>query len=437
MWASYRRSDPSRLRWIVLVAASIVIATGCSILLAPERGSGDIDGQVPTDADLDVDVDVDGDGDGDIDGDTDTDGDVDSDVDTDGDGDGDEDGDADGDADPDIEGECDDERPCDDGVDCTDDHCMDGTCRFFPDPDECAEDAECDPEMGCVWRIWVDRACDGDCGEGTEREPFTSIEEGLRAVRDDVINLVQVAAGEYREAGEFNYNKTDARLIVIGVPGVEWRSDSSNTVLKVTAGAEVEIRQISMRGKQRALEVDDATVTLRQVTLGGNSKEGIKAKGTSVVWMLRSLIKENEEVGVLIDETADVHAVNSFFVRNGAGSTVGGAFLMEAAGTKLGLVNCTIADNLPTKLPGAVLNPRGALVVTTNLVVWHNSVFESVTCEGCPLGGDSYFLEPDVPFVLGDGDRVEVEDYKLQLGSKAIDRGGPGRGSRQPTTGVS
>ena len=240
-------------------------------------------------------------------------------------------------------------------------------------------------------------------------------------------NIIQVEPGDYEESGGFTYNKASRPVSIRSLGKSTW-SSKSNSTLKIEEHATVGIQNFTITGLHRAIECDDANLSLRQVALVDCEREGLKAKGDSRIWMAQTLIRGNGKVGVLLDEDTHLFVVNGFIVGNGGrDDAVGGGFLLESDDIQLEMINCTIADNLPTKLPGGVIAPVGTKLTTLNLILWRNTVASvdaaRVECQECSLGEDSYHSGFEMPFVKGDGRRVEVEDYQLGLGSAAIDKG--------------
>lgn len=129
--------------WISL---TLVLLSGCTLLLIEKSRDADVDDGVDSDADGDGDTDIDGDVDGDGDTDGDLDGDTDSDADKDIDTDIDEDVDRDAEVDRDVEVDADDEVDAD--AECTP---TEETCNATDDDcDGSIDEAGCD----CVVEEW-------------------------------------------------------------------------------------------------------------------------------------------------------------------------------------------------------------------------------------------------------------------------------------------
>jgi hypothetical protein len=399
--------------------AIMLLASACSLLLEP----------APSDGDTDADSDSDTDGDGDIDGDSDSDidGDGDSDTDADGDSDGDGDGDADGDADTDGDSDGDDDADADGDADGD----TDGDGDSDGDGDDCVETCPlgtvCDDELGCVIRYCVTQT-GRECGEETD-STFDSIEEAVESAVEDVMTVVYVVEGEYTE-NETAVDGEDLRVSIRGEGGdVRWAS-GSDRALKISNNAFVEVWGLSISAGKRAIEIDDATAVLRQVTLHDCSENGIKAVSNSRIWIYRSLITRNTKAGIHLEDDSNTYMVNSFIVRNGltadgtSGSNWGGVYLKDD-GCGFTAINTTIADNRPERQAGAISNQASGTVTLTNVLMWDNTYLSETQCQNCGDLAVSGVIEGagEGCFSLSLRDREGSEDYQIFNLSVARDAG--------------
>ena len=318
-----------------------------------------------------------------------------------------------------------DDSACDDGIDCTRDLCdpLEG-CLHLPDPSACGlPDETCEVEVGCAFVIWVDGACAEaeTCGDGSEAMPYERITQALGATADaDVaaVSLVRVAPGRYEEGG-YEYDEEGKPVVIVGGPGTEWVS-SSNTALKVSGLATVELRGIRMTGSHRAIEcVDSARCVLERMELVGSTREGLKATGSAFASLDRCLVQDNGQVGLLAEGRAALRLVNCLVVGNGFGAGDAGGLYLKDSGASLVAISSTIADNPQPHAAGAIRAALGAAMTLRGLLLWNNGESSGGECPSCPLGPDS--LGGTDPWFVVSEDRSAATDYKIRPGSPAQD----------------
>ncbi|MEM7232593.1 MAG: right-handed parallel beta-helix repeat-containing protein [Planctomycetota bacterium] len=161
------------------------------------------------------------------------------------------------------------------------------------------------------------------------------------------------------------------------------------------------------------------------VTIRGNVRAGLKASGASPELDSCIIIENSNREGgggIRLESGSNLRAVNCLIARNEApfGGGVSAGRDCEPV-----FVNCTIADNVSQGESGGVRSEFNSRPTLRNTIVWgnqngsHSGLFLRAT--HCVIEGDEVFPgegnRRGDPLFVGDG------DYRLQVGSPAIDAG--------------
>jgi hypothetical protein len=299
--------------------------------------------------------------------------------------------------------ECESLDDCDDGNECTDDTCTDGTCGSTP----VADDTACGDGAAT-------------CQEGSCAGTFACTEQGIR-------DAIAVRGGPHTfDCDGPTTVVTEAEIVIDndvildGEGNLTVDGDDDHRVFSVAEGVTAELRGLTVtRGHDAGGGIGNGgTLTLTNSTVSGNrsssskSPEGGGIINDGTLTLTNSTVSGNSAgIGGGILNFGTLTLTNSTVSGNGdSDETYGGIF---NEGT-LTLTNSTVSGNL-----GRAIFNEGTLTLT-------NSVVEGDCGGGGDFVSDGYNVESpgDTCGFDQEGDQIDVTEGELNLGPLQ-DNGGP------------
>ncbi len=210
--------------------------------------------------------------------------------------------------------------------------------------------------------VFVDAGA-GAGGDGSEAEPFSSIQDGLDAAGAAGGGMVAVAAGTYPEALSIGSAHANVHLAgrcsdLVTVDARELAGDAPGLDIGLLGGA-LEVSGISVRGGQAAgVQVTSGSVTLRGIAVEGAGYVGLLAVRSGVepvqLEVVESTLADNVGMGIVLHGTGvdallrDTHVRASqpgddgrggygVQISDGAGLAVEGGSLLANSGIGLAI----------------------------------------------------------------------------------------------------
>jgi hypothetical protein len=234
-------------------------------------------------------------------------------------------------------------------------------------------------------------SCGSSRKKGTRTDPFCD----LNTAQLDTTNKLILAA-----AGDYPPTRVDRSHDVYGAAGAVIGESAPGIcdALRITGGAGVVVRVSGFTIKGGVTVGGSATdARLTRDVVGPSKCVGVKSTMSNRVTIERSLVRENSEGGILLQDVSAYQVVNAFVVGNGtaggAGTSFGGALLKPNGATGPFLfVNNTVADNFSK---GSTRDEAGgvrcdASATITNSILWQNTPAKSPGGQTSPACGLSH-----------------------------------------------
>ena len=293
------------------------------------------------------------------------------------------------------------------------------------------------PEILKEETIFIDKSYEKKNGKGSTRKPFTEIQKGIDAAKEQNKKTLFIFSGNYQETLFIN---NDLKIVgqnkegttIVG-PTVEPKTETETATITLDSNSNLELHNLQLTKGKHVVKIPEdisANLVINNCTISGASKFGIYNRSENPetkIQISNSLITKNRSQGIYLkkcsffindsevvengEEGIDFHAgvraevKNTIISRNGEGGIE-----TELGDVQILIESCTIENNVKSGINIQSYKRNSNITITKNTI--KNNGGYGVRCALHSQFKSPYFKE----MVKIEEDNTIIENKKVVKG---------------------